>query len=205
MLEVINLECVRGDRRLFKDFSFSASPGELIELRGANGSGKTSLLRIICGLAAPANGEVRWQKKPIRELGEEYYASIAYLAHQNGLKHELSPIENVRISSGVAGHNLTEDEAHQTLKRVGLGDRVNIPTRSLSAGQRRRVGLARLLTSKATLWVLDEVLTSLDEVAVRMTREFISDHLRDQGIVIVATHQDLNLANERCRRIELTQ
>lgn len=204
MLEVINLECVRGDRRLFKDLSFSASAGELIELRGANGTGKTSLLRIICGLSAPANGEVRWQKKTIRALGETFYASVAYLGHQNGLKDELSPIENVRIASGLAGQNLTEDDAQHILTRVGLGDRANIPTRSLSAGQRRRVGLARLLTSKATLWALDEVLTSLDEVAVRMTREFINEHLSNQGIVIVATHQDLNLSNERCRRIEIT-
>ena len=205
MLEVKNLECVRGARRLFKDLNFSASPGELIELRGANGSGKTSLLRIICGLAAPESGEVLWQKKPIRALREEYYARVAYLAHQNGLKDELSPIENLRISSGVAGQNLTKEEAQRILSSVGLSDQANIPTRSLSAGQRRRVGLARLLASKATLWLLDEVLTSLDEAAIEMARRSITEHLRSQGIVIVATHQDLNLSKERCRRLELTQ
>lgn len=204
MLEIKNLECVRGARRLFKGLNFSASPGELIELRGANGSGKTSLLRIICGLAAPASGEVLWQNKPVRALGEEYYALVAYLAHQNGLKDELSPVENLRISSGVAGQNLTKEEAQRILAGVGLSDQANIPTRSLSAGQRRRVGLARLLTSKASLWLLDEVLTSLDEAAIEMTRGFITEHLRAQGIVIVATHQDLKLANECCRRLELT-
>ena len=205
MLEVKNLECVRGARRLFKGLNFSASPGELIELRGANGSGKTSLLRIICGLATPASGEVLWQKKPVRALGEEYHALVAYLAHQNGLKDELSPIENLRISSGVAGQNLTEEEAQCTLSSVGLSDQANIPTRSLSAGQRRRVGLARLLTSKASLWLLDEVLTSLDEAAIEMTRRFMTEHLRAQGIVIVATHQDLKLPYECCRRLELGQ
>lgn len=205
MLEVKNLECVRGARRLFKGLSFSVGPGELIELRGANGSGKTSLLRIICGLAAPASGEVLWQERPVRALGEEYYAQVAYLAHQNGLKDELSPIENLRISSGVAGQNLTKAEAQHILACVGLTDQANIPARSLSAGQRRRVGLARLLTSKATLWVLDEVLTSLDEAAIEITRRFITEHLREQGIAIVATHQDLKLPNERCRRLELTQ
>jgi heme exporter protein A len=205
MLEVKNLECVRGARRLFKGLNFSASPGELIELRGANGSGKTSLLRIICGLAAPASGEVLWQKKPVRALGEEYYALVAYLAHQNGLKDELSPIENLRVASGVAGQNLTEEDAQRILARVGLTDQANIPTRSLSAGQRRRVGLARLLTSRASLWLLDEVLTSLDDAAIEMTRRFITEHLREQGIVIVATHQDLNLPSECCRRLELTQ
>jgi heme exporter protein A len=205
MLEVKNLECVRGARRLFKGLNFSASPGELIELRGANGSGKTSLLRIICGLAAPESGEVLWQKRPIRALGEEYYVQVAYLAHQNGLKDELSPIENLRISSGVAGHHLTKEEAQRILSSVGLSEQANIPTRSLSAGQRRRVGLARFLASKATLWILDEVLTSLDEAAIEMTRRFITEHLRSQGIVIVATHQDLKLSKERCRRLELTQ
>ena len=205
MLEVKNLECVRGARRLFKGLNFSASPGELIELRGANGSGKTSLLRIICGLAAPESGEVLWQKRPVRALREEYYALVAYLAHQNGLKDELSPIENLRISSGVAGQNLTKEDAQRILSSVGLSDQTNIPTRALSAGQRRRVGLARLLASKATLWILDEVLTSLDEAAIEMARRFITEHLRSQGIVIVATHQDLKLSKERCRRLELTQ
>jgi heme exporter protein A len=205
MLEVKNLECVRGSRRLFRDLSFSASPGELVELRGANGSGKTSLLRIISGLATPANGDVLWQKKPIRVLREEYYALVAYLAHQNGLKDELTPTENVRISSGVAGQSLTDEEVHRVLASVGLKEQANIPTRALSAGQRRRVGLARLLTSKATVWLLDEVLTSLDETAMEMTRRFMTEHLRAQGIVIVATHQDLKLQHERCRRLELTQ
>src|SRR4051812_45801318 len=104
MLEVIKLTCVRGTRRLFKDLSFSAESGELIELRGPNGSGKTSLLRILCGLATPVAGEVHWNGKRIRSLGEEYYSSVAYLAHQNAVKDELSAIENLRISSAVAGH-----------------------------------------------------------------------------------------------------
>jgi heme exporter protein A len=108
MLEVINLGCVRGTRPLFKDLSFSASSGELVEVRGSNGSGKTSLLRILCGLASPAAGEVRWNGKNINALGEEYYGSLAYLAHQNGVKDELSAIENLRISAGVSGHSLNK-------------------------------------------------------------------------------------------------
>jgi heme exporter protein A len=132
-------------------------------------------------------------------------ALVAYLAHQNGLKDELTPIENVRISSGVAGQSLTKEEAERVLESVGLKAQANIPTRVLSAGQRRRVGLARLLTSKATLWLLDEVLTSLDEAAMEMTRRLMTEHLRAQGIVIVATHQELKLPNECCRRLELTQ
>jgi heme exporter protein A len=204
MLEVKNLGCVRGTRRLFRDLNFSAVPGELIELRGPNGSGKTSLLRILCGLATPAAGEVRWQGTNIRSLGEEYAASVAYLAHQNAVKDELTAIENLRISSGVAGNSLSKSEARQLLERIGLSRQQNLPARALSAGQRRRLALARLLTSRATLWILDEVLTSLDDAAVTLSREFIGAHLKNEGIAIIATHQDLNLVAEKVQRIQLS-
>src|SRR3954467_15590321 len=145
MLEVINLTCVRGTRRLFKDLNFSAAPGEMVELRGPNGSGKTSLLRILCGLASPAAGEVRWNGKNIRRLGEEYYGSVAYLGHQNGVKDELTASENLKISSAVAGTTLNDSEAVEILTRVGLSQQQNLPARVLSAGQRRRLGMTRLL------------------------------------------------------------
>ncbi|HMG76277.1 MAG TPA: cytochrome c biogenesis heme-transporting ATPase CcmA [Pyrinomonadaceae bacterium] len=205
MLEALNLGCTRGDRRLFKDLNFSINSGELIELRGANGSGKTSLLRILCGLAAPAEGEVRWRGESIRSLGEEYSASIAYLAHQNGVKDELSAIENLRIGCGVAGNPLSTFDAQATLERVGLSRQQNLPARSLSAGQRRRVALARLLASKATVWILDEVLTSLDDAAIRLSRRFIGDHLSKGGLAIIATHQGLDLVADRAQRIELSK
>lgn len=204
MLEVINLGCIRGTRRLFKGLNFSANAGELIELRGANGSGKTSLLRILSGLAAPAGGEVRWQGKNIRSLGEEYSAAVAYLAHQNGVKDELTAIENLRIASGVAGNALSKQQAQIVLEQVGLSRQQNLPVRALSAGQRRRVALARLLTSKATLWILDEVLTSLDDAAIELSGRFIGNHLSKGGIAIIATHQELNLAAERVQRIDLS-
>ena len=203
MLEVINLTCVRGTRRLFKDLTFSAESGELVELRGPNGSGKTSLLRILCGLAMPAVGEVRWNGTSIRSLGEEYSGSVAYLAHQNAVKDELTAIENLRISSAVCGNVLNKKEAQETLKRVGLREQQNLPARVLSAGQRRRLAMTRLLTSTARLWILDEVLTSLDDTAVNLSREFISDHLRKDGIAIIATHQDLNLTAPRSKRLQL--
>jgi heme exporter protein A len=204
MLEALNLSCVRGTRRLFKGLNFSANPGELIELRGENGSGKTSLLRILSGLAAPAGGEVRWQGKNIRSLGEEYSGAVAYLAHQNGVKDELTAIENLRIANGVAGNALSKHEAQLTLEQVGLSRQQNLPVRALSAGQRRRVALARLLTSKATLWILDEVLTSLDDTAIKLSGRFISDHLTKGGIAIIATHQELNLSADRVQRIDLS-
>ena len=205
MLEALNLGCTRGDRRLFKDLNFSINSGELIELRGANGSGKTSLLRILCGLTAPSEGEVRWRGESIRSLGEEYSASIAYLAHQNGVKDELSAIENLRIGCGVAGNLLSTFDAQAILEQVGLSRQQNLPARSLSAGQRRRVALARLLASKATVWILDEVLTSLDDAAIKLSRRFIGDHLSKGGLAIIATHQELDLVADRVQRIELTK
>jgi heme exporter protein A len=205
MLEAINLGCTRGTRRLFTGLNFSVSPGELIELRGANGSGKTSLLRILSGLATPAEGEVRWAGKNIRSLGEEYSGTVAYLAHQNGVKDELSALENLRIACGVAGNDLSKVDAQAILAQVGLSRQQNLPARSLSAGQRRRVALARLLTSKATLWILDEVLTSLDDTAIRLSRQFIGGHLNKGGMAIIATHQELELSADRMQRIELSK
>src|SRR5438876_7137421 len=205
MLAVINLTCVRGTRRLFKDLTFSAESGELVELRGPNGSGKTSLLRILCGLAMPAAGEVRWNGTGIRSLGEEYFGAVAYLGHQNAVKDELTAIENLRISSAVCGNALNKKEAQETLKRVGLTQQQqNLPARVLSAGQRRRLAMTRLLTSTARLWILDEVLTSLDDTAMNLSREFISEHLKKNGTAIVATHQDLNLSVARRQRLQLS-
>jgi heme exporter protein A len=190
---------------LFKGLNFCLAAGELIELRGPNGSGKTSLLRIISGLASPAEGEVRWQGESISALEENYSRAVAYLAHQNGVKDELSALENLRISSGVAGNALSKSEAEQILEKVGLSRQQHLPARSLSAGQRRRVALGRLMTSKAPLWILDEVLTSLDDAAIKLSRRFISDHLAKGGLAIIATHQDLDLAAERIHRIELSR
>jgi len=203
MLEVIGLGCIRGDRRLFKDLNFSAKRGELIEIRGANGSGKTSLLRILCGLAQPAEGEVRWQGQNIRSLGEEYFGSVAYVAHQNGVKDELTAIENLRIASGIVGRSVGKRKAQEILARMGLQKETYLPTRFLSAGQRRRVALSRLLASKAKLWILDEVLTSLDTAATDLSSRFIGEHLNNGGMAIIATHQDLNISATARQRLEI--
>src|ERR1051326_9520751 len=122
MLEITNLSCVRGTRRLFRDLNFTAAAGELFEIRGPNGSGKTSLLRIICGLAAPASGEVCWKGTNIRTLAEQYFRDVAYLAHQNAIKDELSAYENLRVSSGIAGRSLAKSEAIDLLTRVGRSE-----------------------------------------------------------------------------------
>ena len=203
MLEAVNLGCVRGDRRPFSGLNFAIQPGEYIELRGPNGGGKTSLLRIICGLAMPIEGEIRWRGKNVRRLGEEYFSAIAYIAHQNGVKDELSPTENLLVSEGVAGNGLSKDQAQLVLTQVGLERQRDLATRLLSAGQRRRLALARLLASKATLWILDEVLSSLDDAGMNLARDLTGAHLSNGGMAIIATHQELKLPAGPITRIDL--
>lgn len=203
ILEVVNLRCVRGDRLLFSNINFSLSPGNVVQLTGANGSGKTSLLRIICGLLTPVEGEVRWQGTNIRSLGEDYSKLLSYVGHRNGVKEELNPVENLRISNGLAGVSITPEVAKTALGKIGLGGREKLPARLLSEGQQRRLALARLLTSQTKLWVLDEVLTSLDRAAVALIRSLIGEHLQNGGMAIIATHQDLELSAGSLQRLEL--
>lgn len=203
MLEAINVTCVRGDRLLFRGVNFSLAAGGLLELRGPNGGGKTSLLRILCGLATPADGEVRWNGTNIRTLREEYFVSLAYVAHLNGVKDELTALENLLAAERVAGRDLSKHEAAATLERVGLINQRHLPTRVLSAGQRRRLTLARLLAARAKLWLLDEILTSLDDSGVDLVRKLITEHIDAGGLAIAATHQDLNLSPPGLQRIDL--
>jgi heme exporter protein A len=148
-------------------------------------------------------GEVRWSGTNIRELGEEFYQSIAYLGHRNGIKEELSPMENLQISSGVSGNRLTKDQAQAALELVGLESRQNLPVRFLSEGQRRRAALARIITGTARLWVLDEVLAALDNAAVGLVKTLIEKHLHDGGMAIVATHHELEISAGSFQRVEL--
>ncbi|HEX5889687.1 MAG TPA: cytochrome c biogenesis heme-transporting ATPase CcmA [Pyrinomonadaceae bacterium] len=204
MLEVSKLGCVRGDRRLFRGLDLSLSPGTFVQLTGPNGSGKTSLLRILCGLLAPAEGEIKWQGANIRALGEEYVTAVTYLGHRPGVKDELTALENLRISNALNGVEVSHDSAVDALQRMGLAGREHLPARYLSEGQRRRVALARLLVCNTRLWLLDEVMTSLDKGAVGLVRSLIENHVNSGGIAIVATHQELGLPPGVTRRLELT-
>lgn len=195
---------MRGDRRLFSGLDLSVSPGTFVQLTGPNGSGKTSLLRILCGLLAPAEGQVSWDGANIRSLGEDYFTSVTYLGHRHGVKDELSPVENLRISNALSGIVISKDRARAVLEKMGLAGRELLPARLLSEGQRRRVALARLLVCNTKLWLLDEVMTSLDKGAVALVRSLIENHLAGGGMAIVATHQELELSAGVIRRLELT-
>ena len=204
MLEISNLACSRGDHLLFSGLNFSLLPGELLQVQGANGSGKTSLLRTLCGFIMPDTGEILWHGQNIRELGDQFYAEIIYLGHLNAIKDELNALENLRIGAGLAGCKMDDKQVIAALRRLGLRGRETLPVKVLSQGQRRRVALARLLLSNASLWILDEPLTALDVGAVELMQELISEHLVNNGMVIYTTHQPLEVAGVATRRLALS-
>jgi heme exporter protein A len=203
MLEINNLACTRGDHLLFSGLSFSLSDGELMQVQGENGKGKTSLLRMLCGFIMPEEGEICWRGENIRDLDEDYYAEMVYLGHHNAIKDELNALENLRISAGLAGCAVNDKEAVAALRHMGLRGRETLPVKVLSQGQRRRVALARLLVSDAHLWILDEPLTALDVGAVGLMQELIGAHLKKNGMVIFTTHQPLEVAGVETRRLTL--
>ena len=197
MLSVHGLTCVRGERKLFAGLDFVLEPGQWLHVRGENGSGKTSLLRLLAGLSTPEAGRIAWCGQAIRDTAEPYRRALLFLGHHGALKEELTALENLLFSAELDGANLPESEAISVLTRFGLRGREDLPVRWMSAGQKRRVLLARLLTRKAKMWVLDEPFTALDVKAVDLLLDLIREHLGAQGMVILTSHQSIALPGGR--------
>jgi heme exporter protein A len=204
MLEALHLECTRGERVLFSQLELRVEPGTLLRVAGANGTGKTSLLRMVCGLLQPTQGEIRWRGQPIRALKEEYWAALAYVGHLNGVKDDLTATENLRASADIAGRDAHDDALRRALDAIGLAGFEDSAARFLSQGQRRRIALARLyLSSDVPLWVLDEPFTALDTRGVETLSALVARHVADGGIVVLTTHQEVPVDAARAATIDL--
>lgn len=200
LLNADNLTLFRGDRCLFQRLNFALNEGEAILVQGPNGSGKTSLLRAVAGLLDLETGEIRWRDQAVLSSRQAYHAELGWFAHRTGCKGDLSLAENLRIDAGLRALDL--DRLDEVLDRLQLTRIRDLPFRSLSAGQQRRVGLARLLLGSTRLWLMDEPLTNLDGDGQALVVELLAEHLQRAGVCLLASHQDIELAG--LKRISLT-
>jgi heme exporter protein A len=201
MLTATGLSCIRGERRLFAGLDLAVGPGEWLHVQGENGAGKTSLLRILASLSPPDEGEIRWCGEPVKALAEDYHRALLFLGHHGAVKEDLTPLENLTLAAQLDGTVLDEITALQALARFGLRGREDLAVRFLSAGQKRRVLLARLAVRQAALWILDEPFTALDVKAVDMLSGLIAEHVAGGGMAILTSHQSMPLPNGRVLKI----
>ncbi len=201
MLEARELLCERDERTLFSGLSFTLNAGEWVQITGSNGAGKTTLLRLLTGLSRPDAGEVLWQGQPLHQVRDSYHQTLLWIGHQPGIKTRLTALENLHFyhRDGDAAQCL------EALAQAGLAGFEDIPVNQLSAGQQRRVALARLWLTRATLWILDEPFTAIDVNGVDRLTQRMAQHTEQGGIVILTTPQPLNVAESKIRRISLTQ
>lgn len=190
-LTVENLQCIRDDRVLFENFNFSLENGQLLQIEGKNGSGKTSLLRILCGLSMPTEGRVLWQDQDILDDKSYFWSHLHYIGHAPGIKVDLTPLENLAMSQALQDAPTTLP-LETALNYVGLYGFEDVPTRTLSAGQQRRVALARLLLNDARLWILDEPFTALDKSAIQWVEHVLDAHAQRGGMAILTSHHPIN-------------
>jgi len=205
-LQGYQLACARGERHLFTDINFEIHDGDAMRIAGPNGTGKTSMLRLLCGLAYPAAGEVRWHGKNVRSVREDYCKELIYLGHASCVKDDLAAWENVVIGATLSGHLVSRDDAWDALDKLGLEEISHLPTRVLSQGQRKRVALARLWLSGAPkIWILDEPFTALDKDAVGQLCNRLDQHLSSGGILVYTTHQEITLEKGRMLQLNLNE
>ena len=203
VLESSGLECIRDDRVLFSGLDFVLESGQTLLLEGRNGSGKTSLLRILCGIRLPEDGALTWCGEDITRLGPLYHEHIAYVGHRDGLKLDLSPVENLVMARGLGRPN-PNTSPEDALERVDLYGFEDIPVRNLSAGQQRRLALARLLVTRSQLWILDEPFTSLDVHGIELAEELFLEHVSMGGMLAMTSHHAVNLDSAHIHRINLS-
>ena len=204
MLEVRQIECIRGDRRLFHGLSFRLEAKQALRISGENGSGKTSLLRMVAGLSPTQGGEIHWNDVRITVLGEDYRRELVFIGHANGLKEDLTPLENLQHALALAGGPVDCRELRAAFVQQGLAATASLPVKLLSQGQKRRVALMRLLfsTDKA-LWILDEPFGALDAAAIARIERLLVAHLHRGGMLLYTTHQEVALAGARSQSVEL--
>ena len=190
-LEVKNLACLRNEKVLFSGLNVSISPKSVLFLQGENGSGKTSLLRILCGFRLPDEGEVSWGNQVITSL-PEYFQNISYVGHKNGIKDELTVEENLSLMRSMA--TASDIKTEFVLKQIGLFKQADVLSRQLSAGQKRKLALARLMMTENSFWILDEPFTSLDKASVVFFETLIKEHIKRGGMLILTSHHDIDLS-----------
>src|SRR5271165_1687882 len=191
-LRVEKVHVWRGDRHVLKGLSLELKPHDLLHISGPNGTGKTTLLRVVCGLLRPEQGQVSWRGQPISSVRSEYQAALAYASHEPALKGDLTALENLRFAVGLK-RRVTAAELRANLEITGVAACADLPARVLSAGQRRRVALARILSMKATLWLLDEPFTNLDAAGTELTGSLLQAHVQGGGAALVVAHHDLKV------------
>jgi heme exporter protein A len=203
VLTASNLQLWRGDRHVLRGISLAVRRGEALHVWGPNGAGKTTLLRVVCGLLQAEEGQISWNGVPIADANSQFLGALAYLAHDTGLKGDLTALENLRFSVGLK-RQVVDRELHSMLEELDVAQCADLPCRVLSAGQRRRVALARVLLSSALLWVLDEPFTNLDAASSDRIQLALAAHLERGGLALIAAHQGLNLRNGIVTRLGLT-
>ena len=203
-LTLSKLGCTKGGRQLFKDVDSTLTSGHWLYVTGANGVGKTSLLRMLCGLAPVESGQILWNNNPIDSQRDSYRQDLCYLGHLNALQESMSVQENLLFTSALGGIALDEQQAKSVLARFGLRGRSQQLVRHLSQGQKRRVALSRLALSKARLWVLDEPYVAMDEAGIQMLAELIAGHLDHGGLAVITSHQRVPVGTHPAQLLELT-
>jgi heme exporter protein A len=195
VLEAHGLCCARGERELFSGLNLRISSGNCLHVRGENGVGKTSLLRLLTGLSKPESGEVLWGSQSIALDPIAYHRELLFLGHRDALKEDLTALENVQMYAALDDIALSQEQALASLWRFGLRGRENLPVNCLSAGQKRRILMARMLTRQAKLWILDEPFNALDIQAVHELQNLMIEHLSVGGLIVFTSHQEVSIPN----------